>query len=112
MKMMLFAVLERGRDTDALYSTLIADGYNGTLIKTQSLKHVLQNEDLSKAAALSLSEIAEDTHEPGQNSTMFLIVDQEKLPRLQEDIRRLSGNFKKIHGAMFVVPIQGFEGSF
>ena len=109
---MLFAVLERGRETDALYATLIADGYNGTLIKTQSLKHVLQNEDLAKAAALSLSDIAENTHEPGQNSTMFVIVEQEKLPRLQDDIRRLSGNFQKIHGAMFVVPIQDFEGSF
>jgi hypothetical protein len=43
---------------------------------------------------------------------MFVIVEQEKLPRLQDDIRRLSGNFQKIHGAMFVVPIQDFEGSF
>src|SRR5574344_790073 len=106
MKMMLFAVLERGRETDALYSTLIADGYNGTLIKTQSLKHVLQNEDLAKAAALCLIDIAENTHEAGQTSTMVVIVEQENLPRLQDDIRRLSGNFQKILGAMFVVPIQ------
>ena len=112
MKVLLFAILERGRETDALYSAIIADGYNGTMIKTQSLKHVLQNEDLEKAAALSLSEIAEDTHEPGQNSTMFIIVEEAKLARLQKDIREHTGNFKKIHGAMFVVPITSFEGSF
>jgi hypothetical protein len=112
MKVLLFAVLERGRLTDALYSAIIADGYNGTMIKTQSLKHVLQNENFEKAAALSLSEIAENTHEPGQNSTMFIIVDETKLPRLQEDIRKHTDNFKKIHGAMFVVPLSSFEGSF
>jgi hypothetical protein len=93
MKVLLFAVLERGRSTDALYSAIIADGYNGTLIKTQSLKHILQNEDLEKAAALSLSDIAEDTHEPGQNSTMFISSMKKSSPvykKTFENIRAIS----------------------
>lgn len=112
MKVMLFAVLERGRATDELYSAIIADGYNGTIIKTQSLKHILRNEEFENAATLSLSQIAEETHEGGQNSTMFVIVDEKKLSRLQQDIREHTENFTRIHGAMFVVPISSFEGSF
>lgn len=112
MKVLLFAVLDRGEATDALYAAIIADGYNGTIIKTQSLKHILNNAALEKTAVLSLSEIAEDTHLSGQNSTMFVIVDDTKLPQLQKDIRHYTENFTKIHGAMFVVPIESFEGSF
>jgi|LAHS01.1.fsa_nt_gb hypothetical protein len=112
MKVLLFAVLDRGPATDALYSAIIADGYNGTIIKTQSLKHILAKNDLESPAVLSLSQIAEDTHEAGQNSTMFVIVDENKLPKLQKDIRQYTENFTKIHGAMFVVPIESFEGSF
>lgn len=113
MKVILFAVLERGQATDALYSAIIADGYNGTIIKTRSLKHVLAGKDFGTApAVLSLSEIAEDTHEAGQNSTMFVIVEKEKLPKLQGEIRKHTEDFNKIHGAMFVLPIEDFEGSF
>ncbi|MCH3909841.1 MAG: hypothetical protein LKF75_04595 [Bacilli bacterium] len=111
MKILLFAVLDRGEATDALYAAIINDGYNGTIIKTQSLKHILSNSS-DKAAVLSLSQIAENTHESGQNSTMFVIVDEDKLPKLQNDIRTHTDNFTKIHGAMFTVPIASFEGSF
>ncbi len=110
MKKILFAVLERGQETDALYSSIIDSGYNGTLIKTQSLKHVLNNDSFK--AVLSLSQIAEDTHEAGQNATIFVIVDEEKLPTLRAMIREHTSNFDKIHGAMFVLPIEDFEGSF
>jgi hypothetical protein len=112
MKILLFAILERGNATDALFSAIIADGYNGTIIKTQSLKHVLKNPELESAAALSLSEIAEETHGSGQNSTMFVIVDDDKLPRLQKDIRDYTENFTKIHGAMFTISLDSFESSF
>lgn len=112
MKILLFAVLERGEATDVLYSAIIRDGYNGTIIKTQSLKHVLNNPNLDNPAVLSLSQIAEETHSSGQNSTMFVIVDEDKLAKLQKDIREHTENFTKIHGAMFTVPIDSFEGSF
>lgn len=110
MKKILFCVLERGIKTDELYSDIIDSGYNGTLIKTQSLKHILNNDSFK--AVLSLSQIAENTHEPGQNATIFVIVDEEKLETLKEKIRAHTGNFVDIHGAMFVLPIEGFEGSF
>ncbi len=110
MKKILFSVLERGHATDELYSDIIESGYNGTLIKTQSLKHILHNDNFK--AVLSLSQIAEDTHEAGQNATIFVIVDEEKLEALKEMIRTHTGNFSAIHGAMFVLPIHDFEGSF
>ena len=110
MKKILFSVLERGNATDELYSDIIDSGYNGTLIKTQSLKHVLHNDSFK--AVLSLSQIAEDTHEAGQNATIFVIVEEEKLEALKEMIRSHTDTFSTIHGAMFVLPIDEFEGSF
>ena len=112
MKVMLFAVLDRGPITDELYNAIIMDGYNGTIIKTQSLKHLLHNEDFTNPAVLSLSQIAEHTHASGQNTAMFVIVEEEKLDKLQEDIRHYTENFTKVHGAMFVIPVESFEGSF
>lgn len=110
MKKILFAVLERGQATDELYSDIIESGYNGTLIKTRSLKHVLHNDAFK--AVLSLSQIAEDTHEAGQNATIFVIVDEDKLNALKSKIREHTDNFSSIHGAMFILPIEDFEGSF
>lgn len=112
MKTILFAVLDRGEKTDLLYQAIIKEGFNGTMIKTQGLRHILERQIYEKPAVLSLSQIAENTHESGQNSTMFFIVEARDLLRLEDLIRQHTDDFKDIHGCMFVLPIQDFEGSF
>ncbi|MCI1244635.1 MAG: hypothetical protein LKK13_00905 [Bacilli bacterium] len=109
MKVLLFAVLESGHDTEKLLSALSHDGYNGTVIATTSLKHVLMSPHEEEPAFISLSNLADNTFEG--NTTLYILVDEEKLPKLQEDIRTYSGNFTKIKGGMFTLPVETFEGS-
>jgi predicted GTPase len=108
MKVMLFAVLEKGQATRQLINQIIKDGYNGTLIRTKGLKHMGTADD--HTAYISLSQIAENTDEA--NTTLFFILEEDKVKTLREDIARYTDNFKKIHGAMFELPVTKFEGSF
>ncbi len=107
MKVMLFVVLDKGEPTRQLLNKIIKDGYNGTLIRTKGLKHMSAEDS---GAYLSLSQIAENTDEA--NASIFFIIEKSRLPLLQKDIREGTDGFAKIHGGMFVVPIQDFEGSF
>jgi hypothetical protein len=110
MKVLLFAVLENGDQTEKLLTVLSRDGYNGTVIPTSSLKHVLMGRHEEEPAFLSLSALADNTFEG--NTTLYIVVDQEKLEKLQNDIRKYTDRFKKVKGGMFVVPVETFEGSF
>lgn len=104
---MLYVVLEKGAATRSLINQIIRDGYNGTLIRTKGLKHMSEGQE---GAYLSLSQIAENTDEA--NTTIFFILEEDKLKQLQDDIRKYTVGFTKIHGGMFVSPITSFEGSF
>lgn len=107
MKVMLYVVLEKGAATRSLINQIIKDGYNGTLIRTKGLKHMGEG---NEGAYLSLSQIAENTEEA--STTIFFILEEEKLNHIKEDIRKYTEGFTKIHGGMFEAPISSFEGSF
>src|SRR5574344_125866 len=108
MKVLFFAVLEKGAASDALLKDLSVKGYNGTLIQTESLKHILKGQE--GAAFISLSELAENT--PDMNNSMFFIIDESKVDDIKKEFRSHTADFTKAHGAMFVIPIIDFEGSF
>lgn len=108
MKVLFFAVLERGEASDLLLKDLSIKGYNGTLIQTESLKHTLKGHEGS--AFISLSELAENT--PDTNNSMFFIIDEAKIPEIKNEFRDYTADFTKAHGAMFIIPIADFEGSF
>lgn len=112
MKTLVYLILDRGEETDEIFSSLLESGYNGTLIKTQSIKHILNQEQFASSAVLSLSDLAENTHASGQNSTCFFVLEEEKLEEFKNIIRAKTASFEKIHGAMFEVPILHYEGSF
>lgn len=112
MKTLVYVILDRGEETDEIFSSLLESGYNGTLIKTQSIKHILNQEQFASSAVLSLSDLAENTHASGQNSTCFFVLEEDKLEDFKGIIREKTDSFKKIHGAMFEVPILHYEGSF
>jgi hypothetical protein len=107
MKVMLYVVLDKGEATRQLLNQIVKDGYNGTLIRTKGIKHLTANDN---SAYLSLSQIAENTDDA--SATVFFIVEESKLPTLEDDIRKGTDHFKKIHGGMFVLPVKDFEGSF
>jgi uncharacterized protein YaaQ len=110
MKVILFAVLENGNASASLLQALEEKGFNGTLLPATSIKHVTTLNDSNSGAFLRLSDIAEDA-EKG-NSTLFVLVDEEKLEALKKIIRDYTDSFSKIHGVMFVLPVEYFEGSF
>jgi hypothetical protein len=58
----------------------------------------------------SLSDYAEGVKEP--NLAVTFVVDEDKLEELKTLIHKGTEGFKKIHGAMMVLPIAYYEGSF
>jgi len=106
MKAMLFAVLEDVHATEEMLKGLAKEGFNGTVAGASSVHRAFAG----GGASLSLSDFAEGVKEP--NLTVFFIVDEERLPLLQRRIREATGAFKEIHGAMMVIPLASYEGSF
>ena len=111
MKVLLYSVLDKGPRTDALHRAIFKKGYNATILETAGLRHVIQ-EMKEPHATLSLSDIAETPSEYSGSTTMFIILEEEKLEELKELIRDYTKSFELIHGAMFAFPIPSYEGSF
>ena len=109
MKVMLFCVFEDSRETKEMLSSLQEDGYNGTLMGASSVNHAFSRKT-EGVAAYSLSDFAEGVKEP--NLTVFFLLEEKELPKVQGTIREKSGNFEKIRGMMVVLPATSYEGSF
>lgn len=109
MKVMLFAILDRLDATEELLRSLSKEGYNGTVISTTDIKHVLPKLR-GEGVSVSLSMIADDL--PSGNVTLFIIIDDDKLEALKQEIRDATGNWTKAKGGMFVLPLLSFEGTF
>ncbi len=110
MKVMLFAILDHVPATEELLRDLSKNGYNGTVIDTVGMHHVLPKFSDSKSMAVSLSNLVDDL--PKGNLTIFIIIEEEKLEGLKERIRRFTNNFEDVKGGMFVLPLVSVEGTF
>lgn len=109
MKHMLFTILEVCSKTDTLLHALSKYGVNGTIMPSTSLKHaILQGNETPTFVTLRhlMPTKFEDT------TALVMIVDEEQLEDLKNEIRKISNNFKDIHGCMFSKKIDEFEGSF
>ena len=42
----------------------------------------------------------------------MLVLEQNDLETAQEIIRNMTDNFKKVRGGMFLIKLEGYEGSF
>lgn len=108
MKKLLFCILDSTPKSQELLRTLSKEGYNGTVMNTVGMHHVLPK--LNGGAAISLSTMVED--EPRGNLTLFIIIEEDEMPKLKERIRELTNNFEDIKGGMFGLPLESFEGTF
>ena len=109
MKVLLFAILDNSPVCESLLRDLSKDGYNGTVINTNGLKHVLPKLSNS-GVAISLSSMVDDL--PQGNLTLFIIIDEEKVEALKAEIRTATHDFTYVKGGMFVLPLISWEGSF
>ena len=110
MKHLLFAVLENTKDTHDLIHDLSKLGYNGTVIPSKSLKHVLQDADEDLPSFISLSHI--HSNNLSVNTTIYFILDDDKLSEVQDMIKRYTKSFSSTKGGMFAIPLESYEGSF
>ena len=109
MKTLLFVILDHVGATEELLQRLSKEGYNGTVISTTGMHHVLPKFE-DQSVSVSLSTIVDGL--PSGNLTLFIIIDAEKLESLKSEIREATGEFKLIPGGMFSLPLFDVEGSF
>ncbi len=109
MKQLLFCILDNNQKAETLLRTLSQEGYNGTVMNTTGMHHVLPDVH-GHGTAISLASMVDDY--PQGNLTLFIIIDEENLDKLKDRIRVLTGAFKDIPGGMFVLPLSSVEGIF
>ena len=105
MKVLLFAILDHVTATEQLIRSLSKEGYNGTVIPTEGMHHVFPQFYDSKSTAVSLAALTDDL-------TLFIVLEEEELAKVQNEIRSATLNFQKIRGGMFVLPVTSVEGFF
>ena len=109
MKVMLYVVLDHVAETEQLLRDLSKKGYNGTVIPTTGLHHVLPKFS-DGSGAISLAMMVDDL--PEGNITLFMIMDEETVEAVKKDIREATHDFTYVKGGMFVLPLLSWEGSF
>ena len=110
MKNLLFVILENKPETEELIHALSDRGINGTILSSTSVHNFLLDEEDDVPSFFSLAHISEKKFV--HNTTLYFILEDEKISEVQQIIREITGNFTKVKGGMFKSPIQSFEGSF
>ena len=110
MKYLLFTTLENTKETHDLIHKLSNLGYNGTVLSSTSLKHILNDENEDVPSFFSLAHYHENKFV--QNTTIYFILNDYEVKEVQEEIRIATNNFKSTKGGMFVTKLDSFEGSF
>lgn len=109
MKQLIFAVINRHDVTEDVLEALSDAGYNGTVIASSSLRKTLANGG-EIPMFVSLATVDETKYEG--NTTLFIVVEEEKVEEVLSIIRRETKNWTLSDGGMFVAPLTKFEGSF
>lgn len=110
MKHLLFTTLENTKETHDLIHHLSKLGYNGTVLSSSSLKHILMDEEEDVPSFFSLAHVHENKFV--QNTTIYFILEEDELEEVKNEIRKATNNFTTTKGGMFATKLDSFEGSF
>ena len=110
MKHLLFVVLENKSETQDVIHELSKKGFNGTILSSTSVHNFMLDEEEDVPSFFSLAHLGENKFV--HNTTLYFILDDEKVTKVQQIIREITENFTKVKGGMFKTPIESFEGSF
>ena len=110
MKHLLFVVLENKTATEDVIHKLSEKGFNGTILSSTSVHNYMLDEEEDVPSFFSLAHLGENKFV--HNTTLYFILEDDKLAEVQQIIREITVNFTKVKGGMFKTPIESFEGSF
>ena len=110
MKHLLFVVLENKHATQDLIHELSKKGFNGTILSSTSVHNFMLDEEEDVPSFFSLAHISENKFV--HNTTLYFLLEEDKLEEVQQIIRDITKNFTVVKGGMFKTPIESFEGSF
>ena len=111
MKKALFIILEDNDIASSLMHELAKHEFNGIVIPTTSLKHILHSENSDTPLFITLNMLYKNNAFE-ENTTIISIVDEEKLDSIQKVVREITANFTLVKGAVFSIDIKNYEGSF
>ena len=110
MKYLLLTILENTKQAHDLIHHLSNLGYNGTVLSSTSLKHILHDENEDVPSFISLAHYHENKFV--QNTTIYFILEENEVEEVKNEIRKFTDGFKNTKGGMFSTKIESFEGSF
>ena len=110
MKHLLFLTLENTKQTFDLIHYLSKIGYNGTVLSSSSLKHIIHDDEEDVPSFFSLAHLHENKFV--QNTTVYFILEDDELEEVKSEIRKYTKDFTNTKGGMFTTPLESYEGSF
>ena len=108
MKRIVYLVLKSTPDAISTLEEIRRDGYNATIMTTESLRHAM-DELPEERHFFTLRQV--EKMSTNESILCLFIVDEDKLEHLKEVVRNNTDNFNKIKGFMFSRPIEDYEGS-
>lgn len=108
MKRILYLVLKSTPEAVHTLDEIRKDGYNATVMTTESLRHAVEELPEEKHF-FTLRQV--ERVQTNESILCLFIVDEDKLEHLKEVIRNNTDNFNSIKGFMFSRPIEDYEGS-
>ena len=108
MKRILYLVLKSGDGAFHTLEELKRDGYNATVVSTESLRHAVdyfpEEHHFFNLRHLEDKEMLESV-------LCLFVIDESQLNKIKSSIRELTDNFKGVKGFMFSKEIEDYEGS-
>ena len=108
MKRVLYLVLKSGEGAFHTLDELKKDGYNATVVSTESLHHVVdyfpEEHHFFNLRQLENKEMLESI-------LCLFVIDESQLGNIKSSIRKLTDNFKEVKGFMYSQEISDYEGS-
>ena len=108
MKKELYLVLKSTDDAFLTLEELKNEGFNATVINTESLHHAVDYYP-GEHHFITLRQI--EKRDTLESILCLFVVDEEKIEELKNTIRKYTNNFKKIKGFMYARTIEDYEGS-
>ena len=109
MKRELTLILETSERSTMTLEKLKREGFNATVISTESLRHAVEyspnDHHFYTLRHFEQSEFL-------SSMLCVFVVDDEKIETLKNIVREYTNNFKDIKGIMYSRPIDDYEGSF